>query len=77
MLSILITNIILSGRSGTEVATVELAYALKSRGHRVAIFSPMLGATARIARTLGIPVTNQIGKSVLCPILFMVTIMWL
>ncbi|WP_410211133.1 glycosyltransferase [Aquirhabdus sp.] len=62
MLSILITNIILSGRSGTEVATVELAYALKSKGHRVAIFSPMLGATARIARTLGIPVTNQIGK---------------
>ncbi len=60
MASILMTNLILSGRSGTEVATVELAYALKGRGHRVAIYSPSLGPTAHQARVLGIPVTNKI-----------------
>ena len=60
MISILFTNIVFSERTGTEVATLELAYALRARGHRVAIFSPMLGPTAQRARALGIPVTNNI-----------------
>ncbi len=60
MLSVLFTNIIFSERTGTEVATLELAYALRARGHRVAIFSPTLGPTAQRARSLGIPVTNSI-----------------
>ncbi|AXI02691.1 glycosyltransferase family 4 protein [Aquirhabdus parva] len=60
MASILMTNLILAERSGTEIATVELAYALKGRGHRVAIYSPSLGPTAHRARVLGIPVTNRI-----------------
>lgn len=60
MTLVLLTNVILSGRSGTEVATVELAQALRRRGHRAAIFSPTLGPLAHSARTLGIAVTNRI-----------------
>jgi|GEM_PF-830325 len=60
MASILITNIVFAGRTGTEIATFELAYALRARGHRVAIFSPVLGELAVNARKCGIPVTNRI-----------------
>ncbi len=60
MASILITNIVFAGRTGTEIATFELAYALRGRGHRVAIYSPVLGELAVHARKCGIPVTNRI-----------------
>lgn len=60
MISVLFTNIIFSERTGTEVATLELAQALRGLGHRVAVFSPTLGETAVQARMLGVPVTSRI-----------------
>ncbi len=60
MRSILFTNIVFSERTGTEVATLELAIAMRARGHHVAIYSPTLGATATRARMLGIAVTSRI-----------------
>jgi hypothetical protein len=61
-LSILFTNITLAGRTGTEVMVSELAVALHRLGHRVAIYSPRLGALARQVRGLGVPVTDRIDK---------------
>lgn len=46
MLTILITNIIMAERTGTETATFELALALYKRGHRVMVYSPSLGRLA-------------------------------
>ncbi len=60
MRSILFTNIVFSERTGTEVATLELASAMRARGHRVAIYSPTLGSTATRARMQGIAVTSRI-----------------
>jgi hypothetical protein len=59
--SILITNIALRNRTGTEVMTAELAVALLARGHRVAIYAPRLGALAESVMARGVPVTNRIG----------------
>ncbi|WP_156429653.1 glycosyltransferase [Burkholderia sp. TSV86] len=58
--TILFTNIILSGRTGTEIYTFELARAMLMRGHRVAIYSLTLGDLAHQARAHGIPVTDRI-----------------
>lgn len=58
--SILLTNIALRNRTGTELMTAELAFALARRGHRVAIYSPRLGALAREVMGHGVPVTDQI-----------------
>lgn len=46
MLTILLTNIALANRSGTEVVTEQLADGLRRRGHRVAIFTQKKGALA-------------------------------
>jgi glycosyltransferase involved in cell wall biosynthesis len=59
-LSILMTNICLTRRSGTEIATRDLAIALRRLGHRVAIYSPTLGPFALDVMARGIPVTNRI-----------------
>jgi hypothetical protein len=57
---ILITNIVLRGRSGTEVVTIELARGLTSRGHQVAVFTPNIGPSASALLTDGILVTHRI-----------------
>ncbi len=44
---ILITNIVLDSRTGTEVVAIELATALARRGHEVAVFSPDVGESGR------------------------------
>jgi len=59
-LSILMTNICLTRRSGTEIATRDLAIALRRLGHRVAIYSPTLGPFALDVMARGIPVTDRI-----------------
>jgi hypothetical protein len=51
--TILITNIILSGRSGTEVVVEQLADGLRRRGHRPVIFAPQLGPLAEEMRARG------------------------
>ena len=61
-LAILMTNLRLSGRTGTEVATMDLAVALRAQGHRVAIYSPQLGLSARETMARGVPVTDRIDR---------------
>lgn len=43
---ILITNLYLRGRTGSEIATAELALGLRRRGHAVALYAPLLGPAA-------------------------------
>src|SRR5262245_43881070 len=57
---ILITNIMLAERSGTEVVTSELARGLKQRGHQVAVFAPVMGKSAAVLAADGIAVTDRI-----------------
>ncbi len=56
---VLITNIILAERTGTEVVTLELARGLGRRGHEVAVFTPQMGPSAAALRADGITVTNR------------------
>ena len=60
-LSILITNIVLSGRSGTEVVTEQLADGLRRRGHRVAVFTPLIGHLGQQMRARGHLVVDKPG----------------
>ena len=53
-LKLLITNIVLKDRGGTEIVTMEMAHALMRRGHEVVVFSPELGASAEILRRQGV-----------------------
>jgi glycosyltransferase involved in cell wall biosynthesis len=55
-LSLLITNLALSGTSGTERFVVDLALGLSRRGEQVGVFAPVLGPTAEELRSVGIPV---------------------
>ena len=54
-----LTNIVLNGRSGTEVVTIELARGLVGRGHQVAVFTPFIGPSASALLTDGITVTDR------------------
>jgi hypothetical protein len=51
--TILITNIVLSDRSGTEVVVEQLADGLRRRGHRPVVFAPQLGPLAEEMRARG------------------------
>lgn len=59
-LSILLTNITLAGRSGTETVTRDLAIALLRAGHRPMVYSPHLGPIAKQMKQASIPVTDDI-----------------
>lgn len=59
-LSILLTNITLANRSGTETVTRDLALALLRAGHRPMVYSPQLGPIAEEIRRASIPVTDDI-----------------
>jgi glycosyltransferase involved in cell wall biosynthesis len=59
-LSILLTNITLATRSGTETVTRDLAIALLRAGHRPMVYSPRLGPIAEEIRRVSIPVTDDI-----------------
>jgi hypothetical protein len=56
---VLTTNCSLRGRSGTEIVTIDLALGLRSRGHEVAVFAPLLGRSAEILRDQGIIVADR------------------
>lgn len=58
-LTILMTNIVLVGRSGTEVVTEQLADALRRRGHRPILFTPWLGPLAEQMRQRGHVVVSR------------------
>jgi hypothetical protein len=58
---ILMTNIRLDGRSGTEIVVKETAIGLTQRGHRVAVYAPSkLGSLAQELIGAGVIVTSQI-----------------
>lgn len=59
-LNILLTNITLASRSGTETVTRDLAIGLLAAGHRPMVYSPKLGAIAEEMRQVSIPVTDDI-----------------
>jgi len=54
-LRILITNITLAGRTGTEMYVRDLACELRERGHEPLVYSPEPGPIANELRTLGVP----------------------
>jgi glycosyltransferase involved in cell wall biosynthesis len=66
-MQILLANIRLRQRTGTEVVTMELARALQRRGHQVAVFSPDLGEGGRTLRADGIEVTDRLDEIAFAP----------
>lgn len=61
-LRILMTNLTLAGRTGTEIVTRDLALALKRAGHAPMVYTPRPGPIADELRTAGIPVVSDIGE---------------
>lgn len=66
-LDILITNGVMAGRTGTEIFVRQLAEGLHARGHRVAIYSPLVGTLGREIRDGGIPVFESIADVPVAP----------
>lgn len=58
---VLITNIAVSARSGTELVTVEVALRLVAAGHSVAVYTPLRGPTAQILEPRGVVVADRIA----------------
>lgn len=61
-LAILLTNIWLENRGGSEIVTRDLALGLLRRGHRPIVYSPTLGLVAQDIMTRGIPVIDDLRK---------------
>ena len=61
-LTVLITNIELSGRSGTEIVTRNLALGLLARGHLPIVYTNALGSIADELRRASIPVITDITQ---------------
>lgn len=59
---ILITNISLRGRTGTEAAVRDLSINFARRGHSPTVFARRLGKPARELRSAGIPVVDSLCK---------------
>lgn len=59
---ILFTNIDLAEQTGTVTATLDLAVALRRRGHAVTCFSPRLGRAGVRIRATGTPVVDTIER---------------
>jgi glycosyltransferase involved in cell wall biosynthesis len=59
--SVLLTNIVLAHRSGTEVVTEQLADGLRRRGHEVMIFTQMIGPLGAAMRARGHVVVDRPG----------------
>jgi hypothetical protein len=61
-LRILITNVALNSRTGTETGVRDLAIELKKTGHEPLVFSPRLGDIAREIGSCNITVTDRLGS---------------
>ena len=59
-LRVLIVNVTLASRTGTETALRDLALGLSVAGHRPMVYSPELGDIADEIRADGIPVVSQL-----------------
>ena len=61
-LRILITNLKLEGRTGTELFACDLARGLLEAGHRPVLYSPRLGKLAAEIRRETVPVVDDLDK---------------
>ena len=61
-LRVLITNITLSGRTGTEIQTRNIALELLRQGHRPIVYAPTSGPIADELRAASVPVVSEIAK---------------
>jgi len=59
-LRLLLANVTLAGRTGTEIVTRDLALGLHGRGHHVAVYAPARGPIARELETGGVRVVTRI-----------------
>jgi hypothetical protein len=59
---LLIANLTLNGRTGTEIVTRDLACGLAARGHDVTVFAPALGPIAEEIRDGGVRVTADLTQ---------------
>lgn len=59
---ILITNIRMAMRSGTEIVVRDLALRLSERGHQPMLYTPDIGALAGELIAAGIPVLDDLGR---------------
>src|SRR3954466_3978459 len=57
---VLIANVTLAGRSGTETVVRDLALGLQQAGHTPMVYSPKLGEIAREIACAGIPVVSDL-----------------
>jgi hypothetical protein len=64
---VLITNITLAGRTGTEINVRDVACGLQARGHTPVVYSPALGEIADELRARTIPVVDDLAKVGGCP----------
>ena len=60
-LNVLLTNITLASRTGTEVNVRDIARELSRRGHRPVVFSPDPGEMAEEIRASSLPVVSDLG----------------
>ena len=61
-LTVLLTNLRLEGRTGTELYVRDIAYGLLAKGHRPVIYSPRLGKLAQAIRAETIPVVDDLSR---------------
>ncbi|MES2833486.1 MAG: glycosyltransferase [Pseudomonadota bacterium] len=61
-LRVLMTNLTLAGRTGTEIVTRDLALALKRAGHAPTVYTPRPGPIAGELRAAGVPVVSDIAE---------------
>lgn len=61
-LKVLITNLMLEGRTGTELFVQDLARGLLKTGHRPVLYSPRLGKLAEEIRKQTIPVVDELSQ---------------
>ncbi len=59
-LNVLITNIVMSGRSGTEIVTRDLALGLARAGHNPTVYTQRIGPIGEELKDHSIPVTTSI-----------------
>lgn len=61
-LKILITNIILSGYSGTETVVRDLAIGFSKLGHKAMVYSPEIGGVSEQIRAAGITIVTELSQ---------------
>lgn len=66
-LTVLLTNFKLSGRSGTETLTRNIALELRRQGHRPIVYSPQHGPIVEELRAASVPVTDDVTSITVKP----------